>query len=468
MSVSASVGDNMHVKLFNFTKRNNSTKRPAEESAVTLTGVKFKEPVNMRKPTLVFQSLEEPFNLYNYLTFKDRYFFIDSWEYNSPCWIAHCHLDTLATYFDDIINVNALVERCEKLVLNTSYVADNEVIPTLQITNKRVIFSTHDSIKSFLDGSIVVEVAGQYSQPSPSAGNNILMSVTQYSEFLQKVTTLASGFLSDIINPLSCILKVTWFPFSVNSMLEGQSYLNATSISLGSWSITMSGAVYYYIDKVKIKKIVNVKIDSHSQVTDVGYWANHDAREVTLESFPYGTVTFKPRATDTSITMSYDIDIIGNRARFSVYRGTYVYISAMTSYGVELPFVFTHRNDFEFFNGVLGLTGSLLSASTGNFSALQTSMSSIKNMIEGGSKTVQTSGAVNSVLSYLLTEYVNVVETPLILPSRDDVGFIYMKRSTIKTLPYGYIRCRNANFDKGTFLDNQEINNYLNGGFFYE
>lgn len=458
----------MHVNLFNFTKKNNSTKRPADNSAVTLTGVKFKEPVNMRKPDLVFQSLAEPFNTYKYLSFKGRYYFIDVWEYNSPCWIAHCHLDTLATYFDDIIDMHVLVERCNKYMLDDSYITDNEVIPTLKMNNTRITFNTHDSIRSFADGSIVIEVAGEYTQPSASAGNNILMSVAQYAEFLQKLQQLASGFLSDIINPFSCILKVTWYPFSVNSMLSGQSYIDINSVSLGSWSIQISTAVHYYIDNVRIRKQVNVKINRHSQSNALGYWVDHDAREVTVVTYPYGTVTFKPRAQDSAISITYEIDVIGNRALFRVYKGSYEYINAMTSYGVELPFVFTHRSDFDVLNGILGVTGSLLSASTGNFSALQTSLVGVKNIVEGSSKTIQTTGAVNSIISYLTYEYCTVSESALIAPNRSDVGYVYMKISTIKTLPNGYIRCINANFDKGSYEDNQEINNYMNGGFFYE
>lgn len=102
----------MLATFYGFTKRKNSTKRPSGGSDWA-PEILLKEPTNLVTPVLKLGSPKplETITGYNYVVFGGRYYFIDAWEsYRNDLWYAHCSLDILATYKDNILATSAFVE----------------------------------------------------------------------------------------------------------------------------------------------------------------------------------------------------------------------------------------------------------------------------------------------------------------------------------------------------------------------
>ena len=101
----------------NFTKRQNSTKRPAEGGIVTkhtLTGY-LKEPCSVMKPVINIQNIpvqNAPCVMtYAYIPTFYRYYFVKDWVWNDGLWTVQLEVDVLATYRPHIGDSYAYIER---------------------------------------------------------------------------------------------------------------------------------------------------------------------------------------------------------------------------------------------------------------------------------------------------------------------------------------------------------------------
>ena len=102
----------------NFTKRQNSTKRPVEGGIVakhTLTGY-LKEPCSVMNPVINIQEI--PIQnapcvfTYAWIPTFYRYYFVKDWVWNDGLWTVHLEVDVLATYRPHIGDTYAYIERC--------------------------------------------------------------------------------------------------------------------------------------------------------------------------------------------------------------------------------------------------------------------------------------------------------------------------------------------------------------------
>lgn len=485
MSVSASVGDNMHVKLFNFTKRNNSTKRPAEKSAVTLTGVNFKEPVNMRKPTLIFQSLEEPFNSYNYLEFKGKYFFIDSWEYNSPFWIAHCHVDVLASFKKEIGRFRGTVVRIgfKDLADNAEFldVVDDEVIPYEGYFSKSVKFNPYGTsrINTYDKGTFIVSFLSDLNNVS-GVGSlaHIIFSTEEYQAFQNQMANVATNVKSDYVTPYTFIKKVRWYPFPPSLVKQKVDTTTSNQLVIcGQVFLNIVTQFTYIKGFKKISLYTNVELGTHSQYDVLGEWVNVKGRQATIVSYPYGVTTLSNLRTE-SLRIGYDIDLISGRALFKVFDTVgNILVNAICPYGAEMPFVYTDKDVLPALSGAIsGAVNLGASAATGSIGGVIKGGTSLaSSLLSAGTPQAVISGGQDPILCFFEDNIVYLYEQLYYEPDRQNIGYpIIINDVTpdIVLLSYpesnGYIRFNNMNFSKGTFLDNQEINNYMNGGFFYE
>lgn len=95
-----------NVNFGNFSKRKNSTARPA--SLGTAVAVALKEDCSIDRPVFI---LTAPSFDFNYCQWDDRYYYItDIVSTRNNGWRVSCELDYLATYKDEILATSAFVE----------------------------------------------------------------------------------------------------------------------------------------------------------------------------------------------------------------------------------------------------------------------------------------------------------------------------------------------------------------------
>ena len=101
----------MLIRLWtDFSKRKNSTKRPSTSAAdMVEMHVAFKEDTSLENPVFI---IDEPYPQYTYVqAFSDYYFVTDIVNLDNYRSEIHCTMDVLATFRTEIFNYTAFVER---------------------------------------------------------------------------------------------------------------------------------------------------------------------------------------------------------------------------------------------------------------------------------------------------------------------------------------------------------------------
>ena len=97
----------MIIKLYNFTKRINSTLQPSNDGLSV--SVNLKNDTSIYTP--IFLLSIQDIETYNYLEWNDRYYYIDDVIKSNIAgvWEINCTIDVLATYKNDIKNTSGFV-----------------------------------------------------------------------------------------------------------------------------------------------------------------------------------------------------------------------------------------------------------------------------------------------------------------------------------------------------------------------
>ena len=127
----------MILKLYNFSKKANSTKVPAADTATELN-VTLKENVSLYSPSFILST--EP-NQFNYCQLDDKYYYINDYVYvGRNTFIINCTLDVLASYKADILNTKAFVLYSSSNY--DKYIPDNRLSQKAQATWQNKVQTT--------------------------------------------------------------------------------------------------------------------------------------------------------------------------------------------------------------------------------------------------------------------------------------------------------------------------------------
>ena len=205
-------------------KRINSTKQTFT-SAYT-HDCKLKEPCSMQSPVFLLEGLAKG-TFYNYAKFEDKYYWIDDIVYTTRnLQEVYCHLDPLATFYEDIKNTYAWVQYGDKAHWN-KWIDDVRFNPEVEDTD----LSLSSSVKlfnAFEDGMVYMNYmdTGSWGPGGTQGGVKcIAMTVASFSHFLTNMYSFCHGDPSSVIaekiggygswrdNIISCL----WTPFKVKT-----------------------------------------------------------------------------------------------------------------------------------------------------------------------------------------------------------------------------------------------------------
>lgn len=206
------------------TKRINSTSQ--QFSLSYAYDCKLKEPCSMQSPVFLLEGLAKG-TFYNYAKFEDKYYWIDDVIYTTRhLQEVHCHLDPLATFYDDIKAGYALVQYSDKAHWN-KWIDDVRFNPEVEDTD----LSLSSSVKlfnAFEDGMVYMNYmdTGSWGPGGTQGGVKcIAMTVPSFSHFLTNMYSFCHGDASSVIaekiggygswrdNIISCL----WTPFKVKT-----------------------------------------------------------------------------------------------------------------------------------------------------------------------------------------------------------------------------------------------------------
>lgn len=142
------------IKLYNISDENNKLNKTLK-NAITYDDCLIKENTSIIDPIIKIVSNDLHNINYAYIKNFNRYYYVnDIVSLNNNLWELHLHVDVLMTYKEQILKLNAIIDRYEKS--GNLYLNDNEY-PIQQ--NSRVQIYNFD--KSFSnEGKLLLTVSG--------------------------------------------------------------------------------------------------------------------------------------------------------------------------------------------------------------------------------------------------------------------------------------------------------------------
>ena len=465
----------MEIVIFkNFTKRKNSTKRPDMNSG-THKDVKLKGATSLRNPSFIMSDLNWTTDTIDYIWWNNRYYFVDDITYiNNNEYVLSCSVDVLATFKDYITNYNCFIER--SATKSTVYLDDplTSVVNNIYARN-RAETHTHDLMPNppsscfHFNGCYLVRVMAP--PPTSLSSIGVQTGIISYAvEFTEMYKLLNYAFdqnnfqdvfvdatIKAVFNPLDYLIDVTWVPLKATE-LSGNS--TADYISLGWWQTSAQG---YAVNTLQGSTAIGFTINKPTFA--YGDYRLKSARFTTAElRLPgIGWINVDPRELTRTMSVTFRFDRITGQASAYLNFGdiSYVYAPQLTC-KVALS---QTAIDMQ------GMTTDVISATenfvAGNITSGTASLVDyVKSFTHPTTKTIGSQGNISAIQDIL-----NIVMVCTFYESCNQpntCGMPYYKNDTIGNFN-GFVKCGNASCPiPGLDADKDEVNAYLNGGFYYE
>lgn len=454
----------MNLETWSFSKRTNSTARPA--SAGRVYNVYLKEDTSIEHPHFIIGTGIDS-NI-NYCLAMGNYYFIDDIVMlTADQSELVCSIDVLATHKDAIGAYTCHIDRSAST--HNAYLIDDALSATQSVVSETL--ATTDLFNFDATGCFIVRIVSPGG--SPTGITSWVMSQGDLETLLDFLTTesnfqdvLTDSIVKTFFNPFQYIVSIKWFPIAKND-IAGVS----DTLKIGWWQLSgsfkrLTSALFY--DNVTVNKPTNYYSGDFR-----AYTQNFTRLIADLPNI--GIVELDPMMLSGTIRARVCIDWITGEMRVT-------FGSEGTQGGVT-----TMIDGFSTYTGTLGvdinvgqttgMTGQVLSAAggmaigeaalSGLVAGVTDIISGIKNAIQPTSSVIGSSGNKASIISnprlllyirnYGCGEFPNVVYGRPLRANRQ-----------ISTLS-GYVKCLGASISLAApDTEMATVNSYLNGGFYYE
>lgn len=441
-----------------FNKRKNSTKQP---SGGTTLKCLLKDDTSCINPSIELQTKASP-QPYNYcrIPLFGRYYFINDWTYNKGVWTASCNVDALATYKSSILGYTAFVERSASNY--DIWINDNE----LSQEQKYARVDT-DSIQSPFDdvGCFVVSINGITNELTSTGTQLYAMRADTLRQFMLWMYDegtwsdyFVDGFVKAVFDPMDWVNYIKWIPFSIEELAPRWEQ----QIRIGYWDTHVTAAI---LDSFGFNKTFNMS--SFTKVYNDWRDNNPNYTQYTLYLPGYGDFDIPPDVFHyfDDLDIVYALDFTTSNCNIQLRHGTHVISNLNANLGADIKASSVSINSMSAVTDVFSMFGA---AFQGNLAgAVSGGASSITNMIKPIQKSIGQAGTIynlkyNNIIRLTRYQYGNA-EYPTNVSGRP-----LCKNVQLSTLS-GYTKCGKASVPMiGYATEKDQVNSYLNGGFYIE
>lgn len=469
----------MVVYLYNINKRPNSTKIPLPSDGVSFQ-CQLKEETSFMNPVLIFSKdnlssgVFSP-ALYNYaqIIYWERFYYITDWVYLNGVWEAHLTVDVLGSFKTQIGNTTAYIVRSASA--NNGNIIDNKypAKTDIAITKVNVACSWYGVAPSggtYIVGVINKESSGKvgsvsyYALTTPQMGSLLAFLYGDTIFQTSNITEMGIGLFKSMFNPMQYIVSCAWFPFALESFGSQQ-----TTLFVGYWSTGINAIV---VSNLAQKTYITATIPNHPQISRGAFLNHAPYTKISLFIPPFGEIPIDTNYIEIGkyIYSACLIDHITGQAtlRVAISESSssldeYNVITERTSMigiPIQISQVLT-----DYVQTVQSISSGLTSLQNLNVGGL---ISSVVSAVDSQMPKVTSSGANGSFITHILAPVLMVEHLKLTDEDNTEFGRPLFAVRTINTLS-GYIECGESDHGfGGTKAENDEINQYLKNGFFYE
>lgn len=458
------------ITLWDFKKKTNSTAQPSQTG--TTLECRVMTPSNIINPTIELKASPLAYN-YAYIPSWGRYYFIDDIQFVSGAYIISLSVDVLASYKAQIGSNTAYVLRSasdsDGQIIDTLYPSKSDVVKTLSYANDKGYSWTDFSAGAYVLGVQGLNMAGAgiiYYYLTPA--NFILLLHNFYANSGNGSWwgNLTKGVIDSIYNITDFISSCRWYP-----VIPDITGITAEPIYLGSFQTNAQGYRLRGNSYPRITRTFN--LPAHPQAGTRGEYLNVSSytRRVLIDpligSYTVNNADFSNLVNEPSLGSDILIDFTTGQALYTLYgndigTNTKPIYHNYISFGIDIELGESVVN----VGGMLSAVGEMAgNALIGDWLGVASNIGSMASQIVPANRSAYSNGGfVQLIGDPVLISYFQL----LVNEDRANKGRPLCQLRQINTLS-GYMIIDNPHF-AGTMLndENNMINNFMAGGFYYE
>lgn len=456
------------LKLYSFSKYENSTKVPSGSAGTTYTGVLI-EPCSVLNPVIKVNGINGYSYNYAYISDFSRYYFITDWETQDGFWYLTLRVDPMGSFKTTIGNSTQYVERA-------AGVQDTYLVDTLYPTSGKYSHSVvelEEGMNSYLpDGTFVLNVTGSTQSTVGSYAcdwhtfKNVIKEMVLKYDDNSWWTNIGQGIRNSIWQPFKHLGNVIWFPSDyidtsgitgVHRLYLGNVYLDGSTLHDGVYDMT-----FYYLDNPSVYNSSSETLPKHPQASTYGKYMNlkpftryiyHDGVFGDIELDPLRLID------DSTVGIGKITDPATGVQILQLPDGQ----CRTGQVGVMIPM---ENNSLNIGGFLTSVVSTIASAYTGNF------VGATAGAFAATESAVPTTTSTSQMGSTVLTWQYTTIDCYFWESSgHDDTnkGKLYCKTKKINTLS-GYIQTSDAHISSTSMSSAEQdmITSIMDSGFYYE
>lgn len=442
--------------LFHFSKRKNSTKRPTGQG--TRVPCLLKSNTSFQNPVFKLKLALNSALQFNYLQWADHYYFISSTvSLNNDMVEISASEDVLATYRTEISNYTCFIERSAKqttLANDSMYIPTNEWVSQSTIIGQPINTFVNGYARNYLLRTISVEGISTY-YVTGSQLDDLMEFMYTYGSIPDVIDSALTRLL---FNPFQYIVDLKWLPFRLSSFLN-----IADNIKLGYWDSNVTAAL---INDATCTFSYNVSL-GNPLYADTDFRFYNPAFSKYAVKLPFvGVIPINPTKTHKGqLKATYNFDAVSGTADVWLTSGTDEYAHFQCQLAVPVQIGYATTNIGQLTTSLIDVGTSL--ASSNPIGAITNTLGAFQSVTSPEPNMVGSVGNISSILNNMDANSICYACTS-IDPDGASEGYIDGVIRSISALS-GFVKCRNASIQIAGFEGDQEqVNSYLNNGFYFE
>lgn len=456
--------------LWDFKKKTNSTAQPSQTG--TTLECRVMTPSNIINPTIELKASPLGYN-YAYIPSWGRYYFIDDIQFVSGAYIISLSVDVLASYKAQIGSDTAYILRSasdsDGQIIDTLYPSKSDVVKTLSYANSKGYSWTDFSAGAYVIGVQGLDMAGAgiiYYYLTPA--NFILLLHNFYANSGNGSWwgNLTKGVIDSIYNITDFISSCRWYP-----VIPDITGITPEPIYLGSFQTNAQG---YRMRGNSYPRITRTfQLPAHPQAGTRGEYLNVSSytRRVLIDpligSYTVNNADFSNLEIEPSLGNDILIDFTTGQALYTLYgndvgTNTKPIYHNYINFGIDIELGESIVN----VGGMLSAVGEMAgNALIGDWLGVASNIGSMASQIVPANRSAYSNGGfVQLIGDPVLISYFQL----LVDEDQANKGRPLCQLRQINTLS-GYMIIDNPHFSGAMLNDeNNMINNYMAGGFYYE
>ena len=350
------------IRLYNFNKKPNSTAVPV--IAGTQYQCTMKTVSSLLSPVIDIADTKGTgaIPLFNYAYIADfgRYYFIDDVSWSQGIWSLSMHVDVLASFKEDIENSRQYVIRSASQ--SNPYIPDTVYQTYIDTSGSYEEEALANSVQRYNSTTLAWQNVTYFDRPiangmvcvgvvsgTVSGVTYYAMTVSSFSQFLQKAFTLVPSNMTDldtgtanaVYGPIQYITYCRWFPVMALSANLGT---EVQTINIGADPVTLTAPnSAYQMTALGVEKYrFNIDLPLHPDAVTYPYTRLSPFSEYSLNFQPFGNIPLDTtKMMDASrLTVNWSVDFCTGQCilevRSNAAHAGLIYTET-ADYGVPMP-----------------------------------------------------------------------------------------------------------------------------------